>query len=785
MKKIVNYIVATLLLVSGYTTVNAQYNEGGGGFIFAPTTTPTRPVNKKPKPKKEVIVPTEGVVFKSISVHYSRQAPINFPSDLVSNRDCEYGPCNDSPIGPIGPIVPGPIPVDPERPSDRPFDNPINSPSGFPTSNPINNPINNPTNNPNDRPNDIQISNPFDTTIKIPLVINPQYDPNSPLASPFVIHNPAGVPRGYQYSFPNNSIIEVSMIRLIQEFNFSGFGFTNLAGAIQSFSQNRAQNIFKALARDIQWDVAQKIDKDREALLKINSILASTSLSQSERNQFLGDKKRIFNRIKEQYRIVNGFRHYNSKNLRAKIFSRQVELFFGKEINSLEDLSYINNRLSDLKDNGDQSFAWETTPENKKTLFDGIKASGKPEIAANENIDYGLLVLEAKNRFQNESTKLFVSWLEKNRQDVIEYLNVNKSSRAAAFCMRYLHDTWRHNEPFVTNTSRYKSNTTPRLQSASNPNLAISTKLTSAAINDGYVGFSNIMESFFDNISGPTDKMYKFEGKIIADIFKTNNLGGITNTNLNDSRFLINIGKSFDFSNVTNGLGLDIVFANDLGSILRSNGFNTTEVIKEIGKGNDVNSKIFAPKFKFPVSKLSQYKNDYPNFVDLIENRIQCLLKDPNFTKSLVENSGYSVDQLKRIFKFNDGADIEIGDVAGFADGDTPGLQDPTISRNLIVISDDFIKNEFESSNLNTNSVEGVMNYLRMSIIIAHEVNHHGDLNLNDGNFFKNGDEPGNNFEASYYENYKINEQSIENSGLKLYVEDNFSLLKNIFSECN
>ena len=243
---------------------------------------------------------------------------------------------------------------------------------------------------------------------------------------------------------------------------------------------------------------------------------------------------------------------------------------------------------------------------------------GRTSVSENEHPDYGMLKLEAEMR----ENKDIINWIASNKQSMVNYLEINNNSKGASHCMRYLFKTWSNKEDFVTPTEFYKSATRAGFQTSSKPNLALSTRPSQQAIDIGYLGFSNVLHSFFE---GRNDAFAnQFKGYIINDMFKVNGLPSSIQFEF--------LGAIFDFG-ITNGRTNDVVFVGDNGRTLLNNGFNTNAVIKadnaelveklnfiSLLKGSTSNSGIFnSQELEFIHKIIDNSIKDEENISDYIE----------------------------------------------------------------------------------------------------------------------------------------------------------------------
>ncbi|WP_010179009.1 hypothetical protein [Aquimarina agarilytica] len=592
MKKLLKYTLTFLCVIGGYLNINAQYNESGGGFISIPTTRPNGPVNK---PKADEEKGNFKVVFKpSLKVYHNKARLPDFPSDNVgyNSSTCELPPCND---GPNNPFIPprgfpgGPIPADPNRPSDREFDNPFNQPS----------------------------NDPF----------NPNYDPN---------YNPQEISskdllEAWEDLFPKdwsfNNVFKKNIQRLRSEGNeritdwmninsptFNKKKYESFGEAFSDFSLFRSGLILAQLERDAIYKCTQNIDKFREDFFKASDRMSVINKNSTEYKNLIKRKNSLYLNILNEYKAIDGInKGYNKAEWLSRLAKEQGDHFFRKSskkiINSTDDNAKATlYRIKDATAVGPRDYFFNSTTDKRDDIANDAKKFSDI-ITETDNVDYGLLKLETDQRGNTDLR----SWLDNNKKAVVDYFEINNNSKGASHCMRYLFKTWSNKEDFVTPTEFYKSVSKAGFQTSSKPNLALSAKPSQQAIDIGYLGFSNVLHAFFD---GRNDAFAnQFKGYIINDMFKVNGLPSSIQFEF--------LGATFDFG-ITNGRTNDVVFVGDNGRTLLNNGFNTTEVIKEIGKGNDFGS-LSTSDDKFTKFALEELKSgsevDFPNQI-IIEKSI-------------------------------------------------------------------------------------------------------------------------------------------------------------------
>ncbi len=213
-------------------------------------------------------------------------------------------------------------------------------------------------------------------------------------------------------------------------------------------------------------------------------------------------------------------------------------------------------------------------------------------------------------------------------------------------------------------------------------------------------------------------------------------------------------------------------------------GSNVDRTIIPVSQNGEELQAAFAPTYHFPVDLEAEYREKYKKLVELVEGKIKCFLKDDHFVNTLSKYSYYSPEQLHDIFE-NNNSTPSLQVVSGIlGDGEFPAMtgleiegldyDDNTILLNSQAVTD------FENGSHDYTTVEGMLNLLSMTLIIAHETTHHGDYHLNNSQGANSGNETGQMFEDEYTGEYRLGDQyeSPFMSGLYLYVKDNINSFK-------
>ncbi len=102
------------------------------------------------------------------------------------------------------------------------------------------------------------------------------------------------------------------------------------------------------------------------------------------------------------------------------------------------------------------------------------------------------------------------------------------------------------------------------------------------------------------------------------------------------------------------------------------------------------------------------------------------MVGDSNFMKALSSASGFSVEELSKIFQYGEGMELKVMDLTlGDAEYLFGGVTENS-TRNTAAI-DTPLAQWFEKADKNTNTVKGLTNLLYMSSVVAHETAHWGD----------------------------------------------------------
>jgi len=136
------------------------------------------------------------------------------------------------------------------------------------------------------------------------------------------------------------------------------------------------------------------------------------------------------------------------------------------------------------------------------------------------------------------------------------------------------------------------------------------------------------MRTFFQSIPN-SDFKHSYEGKIIHDVFKENfpdiRIPQFSSTP--DREYLTNLGRAFDFWNSTNGIR--IRFANGVGYIFLTNGFNFPQTIGFISRGNNISDNTRAR--------------------EVIEREVEIQNFDSTIREAIINETEYEGDNLEVI----------------------------------------------------------------------------------------------------------------------------------------
>jgi|GEM_PF-6516715 len=133
---------------------------------------------------------------------------------------------------------------------------------------------------------------------------------------------------------------------------------------------------------------------------------------------------------------------------------------------------------------------------------------------------------------------------------------------------------------------------------------------------------------------------------------------------------------------------------------------------------------VSSPTFQFSKETEKFYKEKYPKFYDFVMNILPKAINDEKFISILSKTSGFSIDELAKMFS-SDSAYGIIGyqeipfSIADYPHGDRP-TQFPI---NLFRLNNKTL-DWFESANIDTTTFEGIRNVFQMVGYVGHEINH-------------------------------------------------------------
>ncbi|KPH13820.1 RHS repeat-associated core domain-containing protein [Chryseobacterium sp. ERMR1:04] len=198
-----------------------------------------------------------------------------------------------------------------------------------------------------------------------------------------------------------------------------------------------------------------------------------------------------------------------------------------------------------------------------------------------------------------------------------------------------------------------------------------------------------------------------------------------------------------------------------------------------------------SPTFQFPKGKEEYYKKNYPAFYDFVMTDLPKMVADNNFMKVLSTLSGFSMEELTKMFKSDTNYGLIAHNTLGYSNADYPHAEDKSFPINLVRVNNEVL-DWFESANRDTKTLEGIKNLFYMTTLIGHEVNHWGEATGGRVPFSKTGlGSMGYNDAGDYFENKLLNDtykRGIGNAGssspgIDAYVKKNFNVLYNIFNK--
>jgi RHS repeat-associated protein len=221
-------------------------------------------------------------------------------------------------------------------------------------------------------------------------------------------------------------------------------------------------------------------------------------------------------------------------------------------------------------------------------------------------------------------------------------------------------------------------------------------------------------------------------------------------------------------------------------------GLGNTDLANSYGFGAMVGGGGGSPTFQFPKGTEEYYQKNYPAFYNFVMNDLPKMVADTNFMKVLSTLSGFSIEELTKMFKSDTNYGLIAHNTIGFSNADYPHGDDKSYPINLIRINNEVL-DWFQSANRDTKTFEGIKNLFYMTTLIGHEVNHWGEATGGRVPFSKTGLGPmGYNDAGDYFENKLLNDtyykRGIGNAGsfspgIDAYVKKNFNVLYNIFNK--
>ena len=226
-----------------------------------------------------------------------------------------------------------------------------------------------------------------------------------------------------------------------------------------------------------------------------------------------------------------------------------------------------------------------------------------------------------------------------------------------------------------------------------------------------------------------------------------------------------------------NGFGekdMPLYYSDDAGMMIRSN------ALGDEGQGGGG-----SPTFQFDKAAEKFYKENYPEFYNFVMNILPKIVNDKNFMSILSDTSGFSIEELTKMFKSDTNYGLIGYNLIGASVADYPFGIDPTARKNLVRVNIDTL-NWFKSANRDTTTVEGITNVVQMIGFIGHEINHWGFSVGNNSSFrAKNlAGDPGDYFERKLMNGrQRIGNPGAPSDSFNSYIKQNYNTLFKIFNK--
>ena len=97
------------------------------------------------------------------------------------------------------------------------------------------------------------------------------------------------------------------------------------------------------------------------------------------------------------------------------------------------------------------------------------------------------------------------------------------------------------------------------------------------------------------------------------------------------------------------------------------------------------------------------------------------MVADTNFMKVLSTLSGFSVEELTKMFKSDTDYGLIAHNTLGYSNADYPHAEEKSFPINLVRVNNEVL-DLFESANRDTKTFEGIKNLFYMTTLIGHEL---------------------------------------------------------------
>ena len=371
--------------------------------------------------------------------------------------------------------------------------------------------------------------------------------------------------------------------------------FPYLEDAVRRYTTKRATDVLQAIEDIYRKELIDNIDQAREAVFSINEQLSkSTSASPSS---VTNRKSQLYNDIRNNFRKLDGLQDYLRQDFLTDLFNGQMRHFFNGGITNESELIDAFNKV--VSANNSPTFVnnqngWDSVIE--KDVREAIdKAGSLPPRLPQPNIDYEIVKLEIDNKFDatSEPFRNIKNWIDNHEGDITDYLNNNDNSREAVRRIRHLTDRFANSEPLIIPSPRLQGSNIIRPQQLTDPNIALSSDLSQAALDNGFSGFNNLMHSFFEDLPNSPKKSI-FEGHIIRQYFDAN---GFELPVLINNKIATNYSDVFQFD-ITENTKFRISYRNDWGNLALLNDLFLPDVISLLENPNTGNVKDIFENFE-------------------------------------------------------------------------------------------------------------------------------------------------------------------------------------------